>query len=227
MSTKYVVKPGDSLGKIAVKFHVRSWTDIYNDPENVGFKRRRPNPNLIFAGDVVMIPDPPGSFNQVLPDPPYVIQSNTFWCWAAAMESWLSVTPERDPVSQTKLRERFKDFTDPDNGGLTPEGWGAVASAFNMEGQSFTANGLPGSFSPAAISPKFIYATLKKKGFIVIVYNLAPGGPAHTNVIYGIQSTPAATFLNVMDPEEDGGGLITRSLDHYTNRDFVGLLWAR
>jgi len=227
MSTRYVVRSGDSLNKIASTFHLRSWVEIYNNPENSDFKRRRPNPNLIFAGDVVMIPDPPGVYNHALPPPPYVQQGNTFWCWAAAMESWLTVTAGRDMLSQDELRTMFRSFTDPGNGGLTPAGWRAVATRFNMEARMFTNSGAPGSAAPTQIAPKFIYDTLRQKGFIVIVYNLAPGGPAHTNVIYGIQSMAFDTNLLVMDPEENGGGLLTRPLSHYSSRDFVGLLWAR
>jgi hypothetical protein len=230
MSTRYVVKQGDNLSRIASTFHLRSWAEIYNDPENAEFRRRRPNPNLILVGDVLMVPDPPGVFNHLLPAPPHVQQANTYWCWAAATESWLTVTDGRDPVSQGDLRTMFQSFTDASNGGLTPAGWGALATRFNMEARMFTAYGGPGSSGdPSQISPKLIYETLKRKGFIIIVYNLMPGFASHTNVIYGIQSNSSGTTVNVMDPEsaDKSGGLLTRPLSHYTSRDFVGLLWAR
>jgi N-acetylmuramoyl-L-alanine amidase len=35
------------------------WQDIYNHGENADFRARRPNPNVLFAGDVLYIPDPP------------------------------------------------------------------------------------------------------------------------------------------------------------------------
>jgi hypothetical protein len=56
MSTRYVVKPGDTLSKIALAYHLPSYRNIYDDPENKKFKARRPNPNVIFPGDVLMIP---------------------------------------------------------------------------------------------------------------------------------------------------------------------------
>jgi hypothetical protein len=59
MSTRYVVKPGDTLSKIALAYHLPSYKNIYDDPENKKFKARRPNPNLIFPGDVLMIPSKP------------------------------------------------------------------------------------------------------------------------------------------------------------------------
>jgi len=53
----YVVKPGDNLTKIARKFGIASWRDLYNDPQNAAFKRKRPNPNIIFPGDTLYVPD--------------------------------------------------------------------------------------------------------------------------------------------------------------------------
>lgn len=59
MSTRYVVKPGDTLIKIALAYHLPSYKNIYEDPENKTFKAKHPNPNLIFPGDVLMIPSAP------------------------------------------------------------------------------------------------------------------------------------------------------------------------
>lgn len=56
MPTPYTVKPGDTLSAIASK-HGMKWQDIYNHPSNADFRRKRPNPNLIHPGDVIMIPD--------------------------------------------------------------------------------------------------------------------------------------------------------------------------
>ena len=56
MSTLYVVKQGDTLSKIALAYYLPSYKNIYDDPENKSFKAKHPNPNLIFAGDVLMIP---------------------------------------------------------------------------------------------------------------------------------------------------------------------------
>ncbi len=56
MPFPYTVKPGDNLSALARRFNARSWQEIYNLPENAEFRRRRPNPNMIFPGDIVMIP---------------------------------------------------------------------------------------------------------------------------------------------------------------------------
>ncbi|MFZ4578237.1 MAG: phage tail protein [Myxococcota bacterium] len=61
----YTVKKGDWLQKIATANGLSSWTEIYNHPANAAFKKSHPNPNLIYPGDVVFVPEPPKK-----PDPP-------------------------------------------------------------------------------------------------------------------------------------------------------------
>lgn len=53
----YRVKQGDYLSKIARRHGFLNWRAIYEHPGNAGFRRRRPDPNLIVAGDEVFIPD--------------------------------------------------------------------------------------------------------------------------------------------------------------------------
>lgn len=53
--TRYVVAQDDTLSRIAAAFGTR-WRTIYEHPANEGFRRRRPDPNIIVAGDVVFIP---------------------------------------------------------------------------------------------------------------------------------------------------------------------------
>ncbi len=63
MSTPYTVKEGDWLSKIAAAHGLASWQDLYYHPDNAAFRAKRPNPDLIYPGDVVMIPNgdaPPG-----------------------------------------------------------------------------------------------------------------------------------------------------------------------
>lgn len=56
MSSSYTVKQGDCLSSIAKAFGFSDWRKIYDDPQNAAFKKKRPNPNVIFPGDVVIIP---------------------------------------------------------------------------------------------------------------------------------------------------------------------------
>src|SRR5262245_57191408 len=56
MTFSYVVQGGDFLVKIAKKFGIPSWQEIYQHPENAAFRAKRPNPDRIFPGDVLRIP---------------------------------------------------------------------------------------------------------------------------------------------------------------------------
>src|ERR1051325_8947818 len=55
----HVVKKGESLSTIARQYGHSDWKAIYDHPANAGFKKKRPNPNVIHPGDVVVIPDKP------------------------------------------------------------------------------------------------------------------------------------------------------------------------
>jgi hypothetical protein len=57
VSNTYVVKSGDTLSGIAHTKGYKSWKDIYFHPDNQAFRSRRPNPNLIFPGDKLLLPD--------------------------------------------------------------------------------------------------------------------------------------------------------------------------
>jgi hypothetical protein len=56
MTTYHTVKPGENLSLIARKYGLKSWKDIYRYEANEKFRDKRPNENLIFPGDVVVIP---------------------------------------------------------------------------------------------------------------------------------------------------------------------------
>lgn len=59
--TIHVVKSGETLSGIAKKFGLKSWQELYNHPSNSAFRAKRPNPNLIYPGDQVLIPGKPGA----------------------------------------------------------------------------------------------------------------------------------------------------------------------
>lgn len=56
----HVVKQGECLSSIAAKHGFASWKTIYDAPENSQFRHDRPDPNLIYPGDNVFIPDKGG-----------------------------------------------------------------------------------------------------------------------------------------------------------------------
>ena len=53
----HTVRQGDYLSKIAHAHGFRDWRAIYDHPENADFRRLRPNPNLIYPGDRIFIPE--------------------------------------------------------------------------------------------------------------------------------------------------------------------------
>lgn len=65
MTVPYTVVLNDTLRLIAVKHSLRTWQDIYFHPDNAAFRALRPDPDLIFPDDVVMIPVAPAP-----PSPP-------------------------------------------------------------------------------------------------------------------------------------------------------------
>jgi len=55
--TEYVVKQGDYLAKIARDHGFTDYIRLWNAPENARLRQKRKNPNVLFPGDVVAIPD--------------------------------------------------------------------------------------------------------------------------------------------------------------------------
>ncbi|HLT37850.1 MAG TPA: peptidoglycan-binding protein [Enhygromyxa sp.] len=54
----HVVVPGDCLYRIAQQYGFADWRTIYDHPDNAEFRELRPNPNLIYPGDEIHIPEP-------------------------------------------------------------------------------------------------------------------------------------------------------------------------
>ena len=57
MSTRYVVKQGDYLAKIARAHGYTDYNALWNAPENQGLRAKRKSPNVLYPGDEVVIPD--------------------------------------------------------------------------------------------------------------------------------------------------------------------------
>src|SRR5262245_50934835 len=57
MSLIHTVKQGECLSLIAKKYNFASWRILYDHPENAKLKTKRPNPNILYPGDQIVIPD--------------------------------------------------------------------------------------------------------------------------------------------------------------------------
>jgi hypothetical protein len=53
----HVVKQGECLSSISSFYGLHNWRTIYYHPNNGDFRRRRPDPNILYPGDVLYIPD--------------------------------------------------------------------------------------------------------------------------------------------------------------------------
>jgi Putative peptidoglycan binding domain len=54
---EYIIQQGDCLSSIAKAHGFDKWQTIYNHPSNADFKAAHPNPNIIFPGETLNIPD--------------------------------------------------------------------------------------------------------------------------------------------------------------------------
>lgn len=56
MTQQHTVVQGDTILRIARQYGYKSSIALYNHPSNAEFKAIRPDPNLIFPGDIITIP---------------------------------------------------------------------------------------------------------------------------------------------------------------------------
>ena len=57
MSDTHTVEQGEYLASIAKDYGFSDWHTIYDHPQNADLKKKRPNPNILFPGDELFIPD--------------------------------------------------------------------------------------------------------------------------------------------------------------------------
>src|SRR5262245_14105552 len=51
------VQQGECLSTIAAHYRISRWQELYNHASNADLRKLRPNPNILFPGDEVIIPD--------------------------------------------------------------------------------------------------------------------------------------------------------------------------
>lgn len=57
MSKSHIVQQGECLSKIAARYGFVDWRFLYEHPVNSALRRKRPNPNVLFPGDEIRIPE--------------------------------------------------------------------------------------------------------------------------------------------------------------------------
>jgi hypothetical protein len=157
--------------------------------------------------------------------PKAVLQdTNQFTCWAAALESWLSVTPGCPLAwaikSQTDAIREYEYFCDDETGARVLKGFRWFAAALGMRFESF---------KPAAgLSARYVYEKLETKGYLYVFavgQQTLGNGRAHASVIYGISNyeTERCTVA-VMDPWKVGI-VPTKSFREYQKAKEILIAW--
>lgn len=54
---RHTVRQGECLSTIAAAYGFADWHNVYDDPANTELRKKRPNPHVLFPGDVVAIPE--------------------------------------------------------------------------------------------------------------------------------------------------------------------------
>ena len=57
MASTYIARQGDCLSSIAAQHGFRDWRTIYQHAANAGLRDKRPDPNVLYPGDEVHIPE--------------------------------------------------------------------------------------------------------------------------------------------------------------------------
>jgi hypothetical protein len=53
----HTVKQGETIASIAEDYSLADWRRIYDHPNNLEFRQKRPNPDLIYPGDEIFVPE--------------------------------------------------------------------------------------------------------------------------------------------------------------------------
>ena len=87
----HTVAEGECLASIAANFGFRRWRTVYDDAANADLRSLRPDPNVLFPGDIVMIPD-----REVRVEAADTGERHTYFVQASSTSLRLKIDYERD-----------------------------------------------------------------------------------------------------------------------------------
>lgn len=141
------------------------------------------------------------NFTLQLPKAVQQYKEEKLTCWAAALESWLDVTPQSPASWYVKTQDdalnAWGPFTDTTGGLDVSFGLKLMFAGVGIERVNFKGKN--------KITGAFLYSKLKKRGHIYLCYaggiNTASGQVGHCVVVYGIKN-PWSNNCSVsyMDP---------------------------
>lgn len=57
MPRKHIVRQGESLSEVSLSNGFADWKQLYDHPDNAELRQQRPDPNVLFPGDEIAIPE--------------------------------------------------------------------------------------------------------------------------------------------------------------------------
>lgn len=219
MASNYTVVSGDTLTAIARKHGFADWRTIYNHPSNAAFRARRPNPDRIFPGDVIVIPDGgtspiPPSPPKRLPSLPFIVpgqrfligQPNVRTCWAACMAMFKSWKAGKKLEIKDVLKSSAKHlFLFEAERGLPAEELGEFGRTFGLKAEpedrtvvEAVALGPIKPFDARALatsmfSPAVFLSLMSTHGLLIVASFTKSGSTlntgGHVRVMYGMEGS--------------------------------------
>jgi len=158
----HVVRQGECLSTIAARHGIPSWKTLYDDPANADLRRLRPNPNLLYPGDRVVIPAP--------------TKQKTVSCATGQGHGFVVALP------MAKLRLVLKGA---DGQGLASKRYKLEARGWRAEGRT-DGNGKIEQDLPLSVREAHLSVWLKDD--LVLQYRLLPGALDPHDLVTGVQA---------------------------------------
>jgi hypothetical protein len=172
--SEYIVITGDNLSRIAARHGIRYWQNIYLATENEAFRNLRTNPDLIFPGDRIHIPE--RETIRPMEQHPRLVHRNIPLFTQSAETCWRATGKmlylRQFPTStETRFNERIGERYRLLERGLVSENW----SDFYTRALGMTESTITG--------PNDLHRLIATRGPVIAA--LGTGRSAHSMVIAG------------------------------------------